>query len=235
MIDRKARNAMVKTIRAYMDEEITAFQLDDALLEVSSETADETVQTIAKALWYFYDDCKDHKIIAGKEEWDYFYRLLLLLESEAVLEMVKSRRKWHLLQGVAGLLLLGFIFLVLQDDYGVPLLVYALPFGPPSMIIAGLNALRDRKKTPKSDMTLVPYESVSALLAVRRSVTGFVKKRYPQALLKRRIRNPIIEGLMSLCFLVMWCMIAPAVLFFQMLPERDVATRVRLSGSSAGV
>jgi len=59
---------------------------------------------IADVLWFHYDDLKDHKVIAAKAEWDYFNRLLLLLESDAELEEIKSGHKWHACQAIAVLL-----------------------------------------------------------------------------------------------------------------------------------
>jgi hypothetical protein len=44
MIDRKARDAVAQAIRAFMREEITACQLDDALTEASKATDDKVVQ-----------------------------------------------------------------------------------------------------------------------------------------------------------------------------------------------
>ena len=263
MIDRKARDTMVKATRAYMDEQITAFQFGDAVSEACNGTRDDTVHAVATIFWCFYDDCKDHEIIANKEEWDLFCRLLLLLESDAILETVETRWKWHAVQGAAALLLLGFMFLVVRDNLDMPLLVHALPFGPPSLIIAWLNVWRAGKKSPKSETSLIPFDSVITLLKVRRSVPGFVKKIYPRVLNSdntcsnysqehlhyqgmdsngehipeihgSRNHGLIITGMMWLCFLVLWCMFAPAVLFFQMLPKRESITRIKLPDMSVG-
>ena len=86
---------MSKAIRAYMAETITAFQLDEALFTIADATQDGTVKAVAKQMWFHYDDCKDHKIVSSKQTWDYFNRLLLLLESEAEAEFVRTRTSWR--------------------------------------------------------------------------------------------------------------------------------------------
>ena len=87
MIDQAARKQMADTIRSYLNEEIKSFQFSNALDDIRTQTADATVDLIADILWCFYDDdWLSHKVIASKEEWDYFHRLLLVLESDTELE-----------------------------------------------------------------------------------------------------------------------------------------------------
>ena len=50
--------------------------------------------TLSKLIWFHYDDCRDHNIVATEQEWDYFNRLLFLLESDAEGEFVKTRGNW---------------------------------------------------------------------------------------------------------------------------------------------
>ena len=95
MIDRKARSEMCKAIRDYMAEGISAFELDDSLDCIAHDSRDSTVKFVTKLMWFHYDDCKDHKIVASKQEWDYFNRLLLLLESEAEADFVRVRTSWR--------------------------------------------------------------------------------------------------------------------------------------------
>ena len=126
MTDRNARDQMAKVIRAYMSEEITAFQFDDALTETSNATNDKTVQAVGQALWFHYDDCTDHKVVASKVEWD-----------------------------------------------------------------------------------------------------------YPTTIVGRKIRDPVSEKLMWVPLSIAWCLFSPVALFFQMLPERESETRIKLPESSA--
>jgi len=94
MIDRQARTEMSDVIREYMAERTSAFELDDALDRLARSTEDGTIKFVRKLMWLHYDDCKDHRIVATKQEWDYFNRLRLLLESDAEGEFVKTRGTW---------------------------------------------------------------------------------------------------------------------------------------------
>ena len=234
MIDRESRDRAAKAIGSYMNEEMTAFQFDDALTEASSATPDRTVKTIRRALWFHYDDCKDHKIVASKWEWDYFNRLLLLLESDGEMETTRSWREWHLLQGVAALLLLLFLGIAFRVGFGEHLLAYALPFGPPSMLLAWLNSRRRRKTSSTAEIALAPFPTFRSLRAVRRRVGGFVKHRYPKAIVSRRIRDPIIDKLMWVPWSIAWCMFSPIALLFQMLPGRECQTKITMPDAPNG-
>ena len=225
---------MAQAIRSYMNEEITAFEFDDALDAARSETEDSTVVRVRRALWFFYDDCKDHKIVASKEVWDYLNRLLLLLESDAELETIRAWREWHALQGVAAALFLTFLVIAVRVGWGEHLLAYALPFGPPSMLLAWLNSRRQRKQVSRLGVALTPFPSVGSLRAVRCSVRGFVRRRYPGAIARRRIRDPIVGTLWWVYWSVLWCMFSPVALFAQMLPERKSETRIRMPECPAG-
>jgi hypothetical protein len=228
MVDREARGRMAKAIRSYMGEKITAFQFDDALTETTSTTADSTVQAIRSDLWFHYDDLKDHKIVASKEQWDYFNRLLLLLESDAEMETGRSTLQWHPFQAIAALLLLLFLIIVFQTGFGEHLFAYALPFGPPSMLLAWLNSRRQRKTTSTREIALKPFPRVRSLLAVRRRVGGFSRRRYPEAIASRKVRDPIINKLMWIPWSIAWCMFSPIALFFQMLPTKRRETRITI-------
>ena len=223
---------MAKAIRSYMNEESTAFQFDDELFEASSVTNDKTVQCLRRALWFFYDDCKDHKIVATKEVWDYFNRVLLLLESDGEMETIRSWRKWQPLQGVAALLLLAFAVIAFRVGFGQHLIAYALPFGPPSMLIAWLNSRRRRQTVRACETALTPFPSLSSLIAIRRRAGGFMRRRYPKAINGRRIRDQIIEKLMWVPWSIAWCMFSPVALFIQMLPERESETRIKMPEQS---
>ena len=228
MTDRKARDEMAKAIRTYMGEEITAFQFDDALSEAMSATEDETVRGIGHALWFHYDDCKDHKIVASKEAWDYFNRLLLLLESDGEIEIIKSRRRWRPRQAVAAIFLGMFLFIAFGLGFGAHLLAFALPFGPVSILLSWFDSRRRAKAPAADEIGLTPFPSVGSLLSARRKVASFVKVRYPSSIAGRRVRDPIIARLMWVPWAVMWCMFSPVALFFQMLPERESKTRIRM-------
>jgi hypothetical protein len=65
MVDRGAREQLASILRSYMNEEITAFELDERLDSFRRFPNDETVELIAADLWGC-DDLKDHKVVATK-------------------------------------------------------------------------------------------------------------------------------------------------------------------------
>jgi len=224
---------MVAAIRSYMEDKTTAFQLDEALAEVVVATGDETVADVGQALWFHYDDLKDHKIVASKEQWDYLSRLLLLLESDAEVEVVRGPRRWHFRQAAAGSCLLAFAFLAFRTGFGEHLFAYAVPFGAVSMLLAWL-ASRERAAQDRSDPTTIPFPSVRSLFSVRRRVPGFRKARYPKAIASRRIRRPLLDvwictdKIMWLPLAMVWLLLSPVPLFFQTLPDRETETTIRM-------
>ena len=233
MIDRKARDETAKAIRSYMSEGITAFEFDEALFKVESGTRDATVRSVVQTLWYFYDDCKDHKIVASKEEWDLFHRLLLLLESDGELETTHRRREWHPLHGVAALLLLVFIAIAIRVGWGDHLIAYALPFGPPSMLLAWLNGRRRRKSMRRAEVALLPYPSFASLRAVRKRVGIFSRRKYPKTMANRKIRGPIERRITLLPSYILWCMFSPVVLLIQSVPDRESEVNIKLPEASS--
>ena len=86
---------MSANIRDYMAERITAFELDDALDRLARGSQDRTLNFVRTLMWFHYDDLKNHKVHATKQEWDYFNRFLLLLESEAEADFVRVRSSWR--------------------------------------------------------------------------------------------------------------------------------------------
>jgi hypothetical protein len=209
MIDRQTRQDLVRVIRAYLDEEITAFRLDDASQELGSRTDDATVHEVVILMWYHYDDLTDHKIVASKEEWDFFHRILLLLESDAEIrypkvepEIAKARR-WSLRQPVAVCAIAAFMSAAFRVGWQHVILL-SFPFGVVSMLLALWKSKtlcppsREEEMALSRERALVPFESVSDLLAVRRQVPDFSKKPYPASLPTRRIRDPIVDKIMWL-------------------------------------
>ncbi len=227
MVDRDARNQMAQAIRSYMSEEITAFQFDDMLGEIEATSGDETVHFVRKQLWFFYDDCKDHPIAASKEEWDYFNRHLLLLESARELRMASPRWRWGSTNVIAAICFVLCLPGLIPSIAGGFFYIYALPFGPVSMALFWFNSRRERKTTSLMETALTPFPSVRSLLDARREVSGFTKIKYPGSLAGRRIRSSVDEILMWIPLSIIWCMLAPMALFFQMLPKRDEEIEIR--------
>jgi hypothetical protein len=96
------------------------------------------------------------------------------------------------------------------------------------MLIAWLNSQQSRQTVTTFETALTPFPSVSSLLAARRRAGGFMRRRYPKAVVGRTIRDPIIDKLMWVPWSIAWWMCSPVALFFQMLPERDSETRIKM-------
>ncbi len=226
MIDQDTRTRMARTVRSYMDEEITAFEFDEALEQIADQTEDPAVNAMACELWFHYDDYKDHKIVASKEQWDYFNRILLLLDSPGELEVTKVRC-WTFRQLIAACSLAGFLLFAFRIGWGAHLNFIAIPFGVVSIFLSFWHSPTIKSWETKQ-RALTPFSSVSELLHVHRRVTGFSRRRYPPELKKRRIRDAIGQASVWLPLLTFWLMLAPIPLFFQTLPETYSKTRVKM-------
>lgn len=231
MIDRQARDRMADAIRAYMDEKTGAFQFRDTLTHIASATEDDTVHDIDLMLWGYADEYKDHKIVASKEGWDHLSRLLLILDSDGNIETVRVRRRWHITQTLAAVCMAVFVYALIPTGFGSHLFGITWQLGIASMALTWMNRRRERRLTRPIDVTLMPFESVSNLLSVRRRITGFVKTRYPKdTVMGRSIRSGLLSaicfGLLCVYWGVMWLLFSPAVLLIQMFPERVRETRV---------
>jgi hypothetical protein len=178
-------------------------------------------------LWYHYDDCQDHKVVASKEEWDYFQRLLLILKSDAELQH-HSRRVWSSSQVGAGLALAGFVWCATSWGWGENLLILAIPFGAFSILIS-----QTRRRLHRDDHhSHYPFESIGQLAAVRRQVgAAFSKRRWPTHLESRAIRSRTSAFGVALQFYSAWLVLGPLALLWQLLPARRVDSSVVLEGS----
>ena len=229
MIDRQSRNRLVNAINRYLDGAMTAFAFDDEIFGTLSTSKDATVQHVVRLLWLHYDDCKDHLAGLSKDEWDYFQRLILLLEANAKIERV-SHRKWSLRQLVAGLGLIGFGLCAYQFGIGWHLFGFALAFGPLSI---ALSYWRNRSEMRQARKRLgsAPFSSFPELRAVRKAVAGFSKRKYPAGSKVRSVHSRLMTTVVWFQTCVLWSFISPLILLFQTLPEREMQTRVRLEAS----
>ena len=206
-----------------MNEDLTAFEFDDALEQFRPFPSDTVVESVARDLWFFYDDIKDHKVVASKQDWDYFNRVLLLLESNAEIEEVSDGLRWRSSQIVAGVCFLLVLFL--SAWIGWPrVLEVTVPFGIVSMCIWFLSR---RKRREGTDESLYPFPSFGSLRAVRRSVLSFSKSAIPINASRRRIRNPIANWLLRVPFGAMWLVFSPIALLIQALPQKTWHTRLK--------
>jgi hypothetical protein len=121
---------------------------------------------------------------------------------------------------VAGITLLGFVWVAYPFGLGSHLVAFALPFGLVSIAISKLRP-RVFEMERRRLVTLRPFTFIAQVLAVRRSLPGFRKKRYPEALAGKHIRSAIMNRLMLVPCTMVWLMFSPLVLCFQALPNRD--------------
>jgi hypothetical protein len=224
MIDRVARNKMVASIEAYMNDEIKAFAFDDALREIVCKTKDGAVKDAWSILWFFYDDLKDHKIVASKEAWNLMYRIILLLRSDAEVEK-KWMRHWSLTQFIAlGLILflswltwtIGGSGIWMIAWIGTGLLTWEID----RRIRAPLR--KERNGLP-SNIEVFPFDSVPEIFRAAKSVPDFHKRPFPPELVKRRVRNydmqiPFPRPIMTFFGFIGWTMVLPLVLLVQIFP-----------------
>ncbi len=225
MLSRYDRDRLVEVIERYLSDGLTAFQLDEALSDIAARTKDETVKQVADLLWHHYDDVQDHKVVASKEEWHYFQRLLLILKSDAEIVMEPGERRWTARQAVAAVCLALFGLAVARTGFGSHLLLTTIPLGIVSMLLAQWRS-RVESKRLHEQTALTPFASVSELLSLRRKLTHFVKARYPARLGSRRIRSPVSAGLMWLHSGVAWLICSPVALACQMMPEPEQRWKV---------
>ncbi|MGE0481702.1 MAG: hypothetical protein AB7Q17_14650 [Phycisphaerae bacterium] len=223
MIDRDARDCLATLIESYLDEQIAAFEFDEKIQDVAGKSDDEAVRHIAQALWFYYDDCKDHTVVLSKQQWDYFQRLVLLLRSDAEFQ-VDRLRIWSWRHAVAAIGLAGFVFAAARLGFGGHLFIVAMLFGLLSMLIAWSRP-NPSKVHPDEWMRLSPFGSFMDMLAVRRRVASFHKRRYPHELAGKRIRSPLMDRAIWLQSYCLWLLFSPVALLIQSLPDCEERTR----------
>lgn len=217
-----SRGSLTSLIQSFLDSEITAFQFDE-LLDPFRDSDDPIVQHVAEAVWYHYDDCDDHLVCLSKQEWDYFQRLLLVLNSNCRLEK-KTDREWSTRQVIAALALSVFACCAQQTGWGDHLFVLAMPFGVISIALS-LWHVNDESHVNPYWPIIFPFASLADLSTAYRC-SSFRKTRYPKQLSGRTIRSPMMSAFWRLHAYTMWLIFSPLPLACQMLPETRTVTRV---------
>ncbi|QDU07526.1 hypothetical protein [Gimesia aquarii] len=222
IVERDARNQLAVLIRRYLDDQLMSFDFDDALKDFP-DTDDTTVKFVIETVWYFYDDCKDHSVVLTKPEWDYFQRLVLLLESNSTV-IVKKTRLWSFAKPVAAILLLVCLLIVWLTGIGDHLLIFFIPFGIGSILLSFFH--RPEAKENPFHEAVTPFQSISDLSIAYES-TNFVKRQYPSDLESRRIRSFDFRMPVWMSYVILCLFFAPLLLLIQCF--RQTITNVRVN------
>lgn len=228
MLDRVDRTNHVAVIRHFLNEELTAFEFDNAL-DNFYDSGDATVRAVAAQLWLFYDDCDDHLVVLSERQWDYIQRVLLGLTADFEAASSASSRL-HCTQLIAAALLLGCLFVALAIQPGPALLVSFIPFGLGSLAISRFR--RPDSESQADPVTLAPFVAMADIRAACQA-TGFRKARCPTHVWSRTVRRHFLtrpvfripETLERAVLFASWICLAPIPLFVQCLPFPDSELR----------
>jgi len=230
MIDPKARRKLKRSIGDYLDEKSTAFEFDEQLQDI--ETEDESVQQAIANLWLFYDDCKDHKIVARKEDWDFFQRLILFMDSDleiADLYDDEKRTKRNFTQLAALTALLIQVFMFIQGlDWSAVTVLGALVSIPIWIVrrryLDQLFTKRERSDSLRWQQKFYPFIGLGQMKRLAAKV-DFHKAPYPKHLEDREIRKKSEHRLMMtysyLCIYGLHLIVSPAILLFEYFPAKN--------------
>jgi hypothetical protein len=241
MIDREARDELIGLIEGFLDERISAwtFESQGAAIKTSDPAVTESVGWLS----HICDEAIDHPSRLPKSDWDFIQRLLLLLRSDA--ELVRSPAKWvwswRRVAPVLPLLAAPFVSTTFIhppdfDDMGsrVALAVYLCS------IVSTVLVLWLGFDSPEEELwhrTLRPFRSSADVLALRRAVPRFQKRRY------RGSREAVERSVayVTTCFLAMLGLaLAPCCIPLAALPgcltlrEREVYVAVQRPNAAAG-
>ena len=224
VVDRLQRDKLAAEIRRFLNEEATAFEFDERMFDFR-DSPDSAVRFVSLAVWFYYDDCRDHLVALSKPAWDFFQRLLLLLKSDGRVQTRYSRR-WSLTQLVALAALVCFCLVAISFGWGYHLLLATVPLG---VISVGISWFRSKYSDADSvDPTLFPFATYSDLKSAHQAV-AFKKRCCPSGIESRRIRSPIVSGFHQCLFHLLWLILSPIILLLQVFPLLGRDSRVILN------
>uniref|UniRef100_A0A7C2K0R0 Uncharacterized protein n=1 Tax=Schlesneria paludicola TaxID=360056 RepID=A0A7C2K0R0_9PLAN len=222
-IDRANRDRLIVSINRYLSEETTAFKFDDELFAIREATTDQTIHLAVELLWTCYDDLNDHKVHLTREVWDYVQRLLLVLESDATIEL-QTRRHWDAAQLWAAMTLTAVAAVSIAIGLEWQLLLLWPVMWCVSLLIFHTRDVDDKAGEP----LIEPFVSISQIAELHRPLTRFRKRRYPPIIAGRRIRRGWAAIAMALWLHSAWLMFSPFALLWQSLPRTEGHLRVSL-------
>lgn len=232
MIDRNSRDALADAIRAYLNDEITAFKLDECVQEVEP-SKDATVQVFARELWLSYDDCKDHRAMLDRTQWNLFQRMELFLRTDNEFDARYrhvTRRSFHAVQGAALIaLVVQLAALCIHPELWKLLCLAGAFVALPVWILRRrlshhLFTPEERRCSDGLCERYLPFVDFGDICRAVRT-TGFRKQPWRPQLAARRARSRLMELLLWLLIpallVVGLYVLSPLVLLIECLPPSD--------------
>lgn len=217
MIDRAARDKVLKLLTSYMDGKKKMQNLDFAVFDLEQTSDDELIALAGQIIWRCIEHGDSQKRFEGDRElWNLLCRLKLLLAGNVDLKARKVKRR-HALQPVALLSLLVLFPLMLYVgtlQNGAWFWCYMLLCGLWTAFLSRKHdLLLERFNREEIRPARVPFNSFGEILAIRRSVPSFRKPPFPTGFPERSIDQEeppgpfgrICQGLfIGFLFFVLW-------------------------------
>ena len=131
-------------------------------------------------------------------------------------------------QLIAGMAFFSFIVIAIKTGWGDHLFLYTVPLGILSMLLAWHVTSKQQRSFSSKEIALTPFPSINSLLSLRRRVRNFTKLKYPDEIANREIRSSLSYHISLLPFRFTWLLFSPVILFFQMMPEKEYETQIKM-------
>jgi hypothetical protein len=183
MVDREARNRLLRGIDDYMDEKITAAEFDALLHQtIAPHTEDKVIKNIDIWLCDSDEAIGTNRIVSVCSYWKFFNRCRLLLASDADYQTETLPYRLNFFGWLGMLAILAIVVLALLAFWFQSATVMLLCIA--TYILCGIVmfvSMWFTKAEPERNVMYAeyPFESFADLLAVRRSVPDFSSKRFP--------------------------------------------------------
>lgn len=229
MVDRQARDQMAKVLRAYMAEEILAFEFDKQTSQIMESTQDKIVRELWFILYGCFDDLKNHKVVADRKTWQYFHRILLVLESDGEYQKRYSDWYWNWDQILCAALLatLALLLVLVRDVEWIFLVLVFNTFSIP--LVAWISRRRNARDIQRSKWKLqsAPFSSFGNLRYWRKRMVTFKRMPLTPEIEKRKIRSTFLQNVwLRLSMTLFYLFFSPLMLLFYSFPQRDTRTEI---------
>lgn len=228
VVDKTVRQQLIGYITAYCNDTISAFEFDDKIDAINTE--DETVNWITNELWNYYDDCKDHKIVATKAHWDYFQRLLLILASDG--NILEKKRyvfyKMKLLYCIPILIFSALIAITLLSAFTIWIFDLWVISSIGTVVLRHWINYRIQLKNDYQRFrdSCSPFSDIRTIMKSVKSSHGFHKQQYRYEIKNRKVRNAVLETNVDPALWFFEAVFAPIVAIFSLRSVEIKATKV---------